>query len=91
MSAGTPQAVPGGAADRARDLFREAGASARSPLQVAMAERYLVLRAIGLGRPEAGLVAWRLLTRSRTDPVRAAVGVLERRARARPPADHRPA
>ncbi|WP_284745550.1 hypothetical protein [Amycolatopsis sp. RTGN1] len=46
---------------RARDLFRDAGASARSPLQVAVAERYLVLCAIALGRPEVARTALGLL------------------------------
>ncbi|GAB3148528.1 hypothetical protein GCM10027258_43700 [Amycolatopsis stemonae] len=49
---------------RARDLFRDAGASARTPLQVAVAERYLVLCAVALGRRETARVAWGLLNKS---------------------------
>ncbi|MPZ83958.1 MAG: hypothetical protein GEV28_27620 [Actinophytocola sp.] len=46
---------------RARDLFREAGAAARSRLQVAIAERYLLLCAVALGRPDAARTALRRL------------------------------
>lgn len=40
---------------RARDLFREAAAaaSARSPLQIAVAERYVALCSLSAGRPDA--------------------------------------
>ncbi|MEU0797484.1 hypothetical protein ABZ342_46100 [Amycolatopsis sp. NPDC005961] len=68
---------------RARDLFRDASASARSPLQIAVAERYLVLCAIALGRTETGLIAWRLLGRSALEALLATMplvgpGVYER-------------
>jgi hypothetical protein len=49
---------------RARDLFRDAAASARAPLQVAVAERYMVLCAIALGRQDAARTALGLLNRS---------------------------
>jgi hypothetical protein len=49
---------------RARDLFRDAAASARAPLQVAVAERYMVLCAIALGREDAARTALGLLNRS---------------------------
>ena len=39
--------------DRARDAFVEATAAARSPLQQAVAERYLLLTLLGLGRQDA--------------------------------------
>ena len=39
--------------DRARDAFVEATAAARSPLQQAVAERYLLLVLLGLGRHDA--------------------------------------
>ena len=39
--------------DRARDAFVEATAAARSPLQRAVAERYLLLTLLGLGRQDA--------------------------------------
>ncbi|WP_460336004.1 hypothetical protein [Actinoallomurus acanthiterrae] len=42
----------------ARERFREAAASARSSLQTAVAERYVVLCAIALGRPDAAKTAW---------------------------------
>ncbi|HEU5472733.1 MAG TPA: hypothetical protein VFV67_18960 [Actinophytocola sp.] len=38
---------------RARDIFRDASASARSKLQIALAERYLLLCAFALGRDDA--------------------------------------
>jgi hypothetical protein len=43
--------------DRARDQFRTAAASARTALQLAVAERYLALCAIGLGRDDAARTA----------------------------------
>jgi hypothetical protein len=49
---------------RARDLFRDAAASARAPLQVAVAERYVTLCAIALGRQDAARTALGLLNRS---------------------------
>ncbi|SEP38242.1 hypothetical protein [Amycolatopsis saalfeldensis] len=49
---------------RARDLFRDAAASARTPLQVAVAERYVVLCAIALGREDAARTALGLLDKS---------------------------
>ena len=39
--------------DRARDAFVEATAAARSPLQQGVAERYLLLTLLGLGRQDA--------------------------------------
>ncbi|MBE1502561.1 hypothetical protein H4696_009661 [Amycolatopsis lexingtonensis] len=43
---------------RARDLFREASATARSPLQEAVAERYVALCFVALGWPDAARTAW---------------------------------
>ncbi|RSD10413.1 hypothetical protein [Amycolatopsis eburnea] len=43
---------------RARDLFREAAAAARSPLQEAVAERYVALCFVALGWPDAARTAW---------------------------------
>ncbi|MFJ9786070.1 hypothetical protein ACIRSS_41325 [Amycolatopsis sp. NPDC101161] len=42
---------------RARDLFRDAAAAARSPLQEAVAERYVALCFVALGWPEAARTA----------------------------------
>ncbi|WP_433176669.1 hypothetical protein [Actinoallomurus sp. CA-150999] len=42
----------------ARERFREAAVSARSSLQTAVAERYVLLCAIALGRPDAAKTAW---------------------------------
>ncbi|QRP50119.1 hypothetical protein [Amycolatopsis sp. FDAARGOS 1241] len=50
--------------NRARDLFRDAVASARSPLQVAVGERYLALCALALGRVEAVRTALTLLDKA---------------------------
>lgn len=58
---------------RARDLFRDAGASARTPLQVAVAERYLVLCALALGRPEVARTALGLLHKSAFEALVAAM------------------
>lgn len=52
---------------RARDLFREAVAAARSPLQAALAERYLLLCAIALGRDDAARNALAHLNRAATE------------------------
>ena len=38
---------------KAQERFREAAVSARSSLQTAVAERYVLLCAIALGRPDA--------------------------------------
>ncbi len=43
---------------QARDRFREASAAARTPLQAAVAERYLVLCALAMGRADAARTAW---------------------------------
>ncbi|MFI5611826.1 hypothetical protein [Amycolatopsis sp. NPDC051903] len=50
--------------NRARDLFRDAVASARSPLQVAVGERYLALCALALGRVDAARTALTLLDKA---------------------------
>jgi hypothetical protein len=42
----------------AHERFREAAASAHSVLQAAVAERYILLCAIALGRPDAAKTAW---------------------------------
>jgi hypothetical protein len=67
---------------RARDLFREASAAARSALQVAVAERYVVLCALALGRPDAAGNALRRLERN------ALTALLAARARSGFPARH---
>ena len=77
-----------------RERFRDASAAARSPLQVAMAERYLLLCAIALGRQDAAKTALGQLNRAATtaaldvyDTMRNAVGMahrgLEQRGEAR--------
>jgi len=49
---------------RARDQFRDAGAAARSPIQIAVAERYVALCAIALGRADAARTALGLLDKA---------------------------
>ncbi|SEP48945.1 hypothetical protein SAMN04489732_112201 [Amycolatopsis saalfeldensis] len=68
---------------RARDLFLEAGAAALSPLQLAVAERYVALCYIALGRREAAGTALKAMDRA------AAEAMLDAAAEAGPPAYER--
>lgn len=68
---------------RARDLFLEAGAAALSPLQLAVAERYVALCYIALGRREAAGTALKSMDRA------AAEAMLDAAAEAGPPAYER--
>ncbi|MBB5858276.1 hypothetical protein ACFQ05_21900 [Amycolatopsis umgeniensis] len=52
--------------DGARERFEEAAAAARSPLQTAVAERYVMLCALGLGHHDAARTAWGQLNASLT-------------------------
>jgi hypothetical protein len=68
---------------RARDLFLEASAAALSPLQLAVAERYVALCYIALGRREAAATALKSMDRA------AAEAMLDAAAEAGPPAYER--
>lgn len=75
---------------RTRDRFRGAAAAARSPLQSAVAERYLILCSIALNRPDAARAAWSRLVGAATSAVfdahakrRSANAIAERQLRER--------
>ena len=68
---------------RARDLFLEASAAALSPLQLAVAERYVALCYLALGRREAAATALKSMDRA------AAEAILDAAAEAGPPAYER--